>query len=62
MEFQIILGNFSEIRGAFWDLFHINIDYFTLRCFMLSVPSEPIFDPPMVKPLRLTYLAKGGVT
>ena len=43
MEFQITLGNFSAIRGAFWDLFDIKDDYLTLQCFMLSVPSEPVF-------------------
>ena len=43
VEFHITLGNinFSGIRGAFWDLFDIKRDYLTLRCFMLSVPSEP---------------------
>ena len=43
VEFQITLGNFGGIRGAFWDLFDIKDDYLTLQCFMLSVPSEPVF-------------------
>ena len=42
VEFQITLGNFSGIRGAFWDLFDIKDDYLTLQCFTLSMPSEPV--------------------
>ena len=44
MEFQIILSNFSGIRGVFHYLFNIKDDYLPLRCFMLSVPFEPIFE------------------
>ena len=50
VEFQITLGgNFSGIRGALWGfVYHktssayFEHDYLTLRCFMLSVSSEPI--------------------